>query len=369
VFWKELAQKNSCILEKELSLRHELEFRNEALEQKWDGLRDELEKLRATREAAEMEAEQLAASLKEVSKKQREAEKTVNQLGSIWTESSRKFKSEMDRLKGELHETEMRAQKALKSVRGNTKSVTGENRRLKRELAAFASQLSMEQARNQEISKLKEINKLMLKRLEDGKNENLELKNENVELKGMVEMSNISSQVDIWQKETVEWKLRNAENELESERQQRASLSEMLVARDGELAATKGELLAASAAATDAEVKCFETKMALEVANERVDESAMQAARCQEAIEDVLRQKEGALCSVEKLMTERQELRKQLAKAMGERDFFEWLGLQQAAPTAVEWIEPGEPQFEVVDEAGWHENSLFGVANELYEST
>jgi chromosome segregation ATPase len=122
---------------------------------------------------------------REVSKKQMEAERTVNQLGSIWTESSSKFKSEMERLQLQLSQTEKRrvaAEKALKSVRGDTKSMTGENRRLKKELAEFEQALRAEQARTNTINQLKELNTLYLKRLED-------LKHENTELKSMVEMS------------------------------------------------------------------------------------------------------------------------------------------------------------------------------------
>ena len=72
--------------------------------------------------------------------------------------------------------------------------------------------------------------------------------------------------------------------------------------------------------------------------------------------------------SVEKLMAERQELKRLLAKATGERDYFEWLNLQSEKKACVEWIEPGEPQWDPVDADGWHENVLFGCANELYES-
>jgi hypothetical protein len=129
--------------------------------------------------------------------------------------------------------------------------------------------------------------------------------------------------------------------------------------------------------------------MRVQQAEEREHEANLRAARAQEAMEgrgrrenenqrffffnnvvlflDAVRQKEEALESVEKLMAERQELRRLVAKTTGERDFFEWLGLHQSTHV-VDWIEPGEPQWEPVSRDGWHENVLFGVQNALYES-
>ena len=210
-----------------------------------------------------------------------EAEKTVNQLGSIWTESSIKFKSEMERLQQKLAETEKRrvaAEKQLKSLRGDTKSVNGENQRLRKQLAEFTSAVRMEKARNDTEAHLKELNSVLVKRVD-------QLKHENVELKSMVEMGNVSAQVDAWQHETVEYKLRETEKDLEMERKLRAKLEQDLKARDVENMAMQQSLQVATANATDAEVKSFDARMQVERAEEKASEAMLHAARCQEAME------------------------------------------------------------------------------------
>lgn len=302
-----------------------------------------------------------------MSKKQQEAEQTVNQLGSIWTESSAKFKAELERLQRELAQTEVKrlaAEKALKNARVDNKSQNNfksENRRLKKELAEFASALRFEQARAEETNRLKDLNKLLLKRLEV-------LKEENVELKSVVEMGRVSEQVATWQSEMSEYKLRELERLLELERAHRAQLEDEVRARAAEQTAAVARLQNALAAAADAEVAGFEARMQVEQSEERAAEANMNAARSQEAMEDALRQKEGALEAVEKLMEERQELKRLLAKMTGERDFMEWQCLQMSSMKCVEWIEPGEPQWETPSEDNWHSNTLFGQMNLLYES-
>ncbi len=367
-YWRELARQNESILQKELSLRHELECRNEELEERWVGLRGELERLKASRAATEEEAAQLADSLRRVESKQQSTEKQVSELTTVWNQSAEQFKAELDRLERARKLAEMKRQKAeltLKNLQGGRNKLSDQNRRLKKEVSQMAS---VQEARNDEKAKLQELNTLALKRVK-------QMKQEVKELKAMLEKekdariaSEIFAQAEVWNCEAQTYKLDRNDESLEMERKRSASLEEQLRKRDEEVKALQRALVASTQTAAEAELALFYAKIRAEQSEEAAAEARMHAARCQEATEDANRQREGAYQAVEKMMMERQECKKMQLKLQGERDFFEWMLLEKSGPQVIEWIEPGEQLMPQEDPDGWHENTLFGVQNDLYES-
>lgn len=111
--------------------------------------------------------------------------------------------------------------------------------------------------------------------------------------------------------------------------------------------------------------------MDIERVDEERQEAVLQTARAEEALLDALRDKDGVQTALERLLEERKALRAELAKAVGERDFFEWQLLEREVG-CVEWIVPPEELIEPVEETDpsgvtWRKNELFGTENALFE--
>ena len=369
----------------EIALRESVERRNSELEAQWSELRDELEKLRAKREAAEVEAS-------EVRRKQAEAEIMVQHLSdalnSLTEQNAQlgicasKFTNELQRLERERRAAE-KSKQALndryKKLQSRLTRRTKEWHQLSNQIAQVPPIQQKAQVPDPEVAKLRQLNSLFARRVDQMKKELSSVKTELSQersLRLQIEQEKIGAEVfaqaDSWMHEATEYKLGQVREELAAERAQNAYLeAELRRMREGNQK-TREELIATTQTSSQLELELFESHMSAEQADEERKEALMHASRCQEAMVDAQEKEQQVHASLEKLLEERQRDRLEMAKLIGERDFFEWK-LVEKRPSCVEWILPSDQLIEPVEKTDangvlWHSNNLFGHANLLYTS-
>lgn len=320
-------------------------------------------------------------------RKQRDAEKMVQQLSAaltslsakndevvgFWSESALKFKSELEKL-----------QRKGKDAEKARKSLNERNRKLKEKLfnrnedwKRFYRELGPDAVVNeQQLAELKRLNKLVLSRVDEQKEEIKALKvslNEEKKRRTQAELerdeSSVFAQADAWQQEAQAFKMDQVSAELEAERTKNLYLEQELAKCRQELQSTKQIAISSTQASAESELKVFQAEMRVEQAEESANEAIMVAARYEESLEQMLLEKEGVQKALDAMIAERQKTRLDMAKAIGERDYFEWK-LVERSISCVEWMVAPDELIDDMEEEeeGWNSNKLFGTENKLYES-
>jgi len=370
----------SEVVAAEIQLRQELEKRNMELESQWTELKQELENLRDKREQAEEEAE-------EVRRKQKESEKMVKQLSAalthlsaknaeldnFWSESAAKFKTELEKLQRKGRD----AEKARKTLNERNKKLKEKLFNRNQEWQNFYNALGPDgHANEQQIGELKRLNKLVLNRVEQLKDEVKCLKsnlNDEKKLREKAEMdrdeSLVFAQADAWQQEAKTFTMDKMNEELDAERVRASYLEQELEKCRRELSRTKEIAVSATQASAESELKLFQEAMRAERANDEAKEAVLMAGRFEESLRQAEAEKEALQATLDALLVERQKNRLDAAKAIGERDYYEWKFLERSV-SCVEWIAAPDELVTEFDEeeAGWNSNVLFGTENKLYES-